>query len=121
MAPRREFSHAIVHLLDNAFKFSPVGGTVKLSLEVGTRGGVMIRVEDEGPGIPVEMREKVFERYYQISQGDNREQEGLGVGLFIARAVFSSLGGSVTILDSSKGCLIQAILPNLRPEDISYG
>ena len=121
MAPRREFSHAIVHLLDNAFKFSPVGGTVKLSLEMGARGGAMIRVEDEGLGIPVDMREKVFERYYQISQGDNREQEGLGVGLFIARAVFSSLGGSVTILDGLKGCLIQAILPNLRPEDISYG
>jgi len=121
MAPRREFSHAIVHLLDNAFKFSPVGGTVKLSLEMGARGGAMIRVEDEGPGIPVELREKVFERYYQISQGDNREQEGLGVGLFVAQAVFSSLGGSVTILDNSKGCLIQAILPNLRPEDISYG
>ncbi len=121
MAPRREFSHAIVHLLDNAFKFSPVGGTVKLSLEMGARGGAMIRVEDDGPGIPVDMREKVFERYYQISQGDNREQEGLGVGLFISRAVFSSLGGSLTILDSSKGCLAQAILPNLRPEDISYG
>jgi two-component system sensor histidine kinase/response regulator len=121
MAPRREFSHAIVHLLDNAFKFSPAGGTVKLALEMGARGGAMIRVEDEGPGIPVDMREKVFERYYQISQGDNREQEGLGVGLFISRAVFSSLGGSLTVLDSSKGCLIQAILPNLRPEDISYG
>src|SRR5215216_438262 len=121
MAPRREFSHAIVHLLDNAFKFSPVGGTVKLSLEMGARGGAMIRVEDEGPGIPVNLREKVFERYYQISQGDNREQEGLGVGLFISRAVFSSLGGSVAALDSLKGCLIQAILPNLRPEDISYG
>ena len=121
MAPRREFSHAIVHLLDNAFKFSPVGGTVKLALEMGARGGAMIRVEDEGPGIPVDMREKVFERYYQISQGDNREQEGLGVGLFISRAVFSSLGGSLTVLDSSKGCLIQAILPNLRPEDILYG
>jgi two-component system sensor histidine kinase/response regulator len=121
MAPRREFSHAVVHLLDNAFKFSPVGGTVKFSLEMGARGGAMIRVEDEGPGIPVDMREKVFERYYQISQGDNREQEGLGVGLFISRAVFSSLGGSLTVLDSSKGCLIQAILPNLRPEDISYG
>jgi signal transduction histidine kinase len=78
-------------------------------------------IEDEGPGIPAELHEKVFERYYQISQGDNREQEGLGAGLFIARAVFSSLGGSVTILDSATGCHIQAVLPNLRPEDISYG
>jgi len=120
-APRREFTHALVHLIDNACKFSPQGGKVKFFLQIGRNGGAAIVVEDEGPGIPTELQEKVLERYYQISQGDNREQEGLGVGLFIARAVFSSLGGSVTILDNSTGFHIQAVLPNLRPEDISYG
>lgn len=120
-APRREFTHALVHLADNAFKFSPEGGKVKFIVQIGRNGGAAIVVEDEGLGIPTELREKVFERYYQVSQGDNREQEGLGVGLFIAQAVFSSLGGSVTILNSSTGCHIQAVLPNLRPEDISYG
>jgi len=120
-APRRDFTHALVHLLDNAFKFSPERGKVTFILESGTNGGASILIQDEGPGIPADLREKVFDRYYQISQGDNREQEGLGVGLFIARAIFSSLGGNVTILDSSKGCLVQALLPNLRPEDISYG
>ena len=120
-APRREFIHVLVHLLDNAFKFSPDRGKVKFTLEIDTNGGAAILVEDEGTGIPEELREKVFERYYQISQGDSREQEGLGVGLFIARAVFSSLGGSLTILESSKGCRVRAMLPNLRPEDISYG
>ena len=78
-------------------------------------------VENEGLGIPQDLREKVFERYYQVSQGDNREHDGLGVGLFIARAVFSSLGGSVTISDTTNGCRVQAVLPNVRPEDISYG
>jgi len=120
-ASRREFTHALVHLLDNAFKFSPERGNVTFILESSTNGGANILIQDEGPGIPADLREKVFERYYQISQGDNREQEGLGVGLFIARAIFSNLGGSVTILDSAKGCLVQALLPNLRPEDISYG
>jgi two-component system, sensor histidine kinase and response regulator len=120
-APRREFTHALVHLIDNACKFSPEGGKVKFFLQIGRNGGAAIVVEDEGPGVPTDLHEKVFERYYQISQGDNREQEGLGVGLFIARAVFASLGGSVTILDSSKGCQVQTVLPNLRPEDISYG
>ncbi|HMB23141.1 MAG TPA: ATP-binding protein, partial [Anaerolineales bacterium] len=65
--------------------------------------------------------EKVFERHYQLSEGDSREYDGLGVGLFIARAVFSSLGGSVAVLDSSRGCRVQATLPNVRPEDILYG
>jgi signal transduction histidine kinase len=120
-APRREFTQALVHLLDNACKFSPERGKVIFALEYDTNGGARIWIQDEGPGIPADLREKVFARYFQISQGDNREQEGLGVGLFIARSVFSSLGGSVTILNSPKGCLVQARLPNLRPEDISYG
>jgi signal transduction histidine kinase len=121
MAPRREFTHALLHLVDNAFKFGPQGGKVKLTLEIETNGGAMIFVEDEGPGISEDQRKKVFERYYQISRGDNREQDGLGVGLFIAQAVFSSLGGIVTILDSSKGCRVQATLPNLRADDVSFG
>jgi two-component system, sensor histidine kinase and response regulator len=120
-APRREFTHALIHLLDNAFKFSPDGGKVKLTVESDTDGGATFFVQDEGPGIPHDLREKVFERFYQISQGDNREHDGLGAGLFIAQAVFSSFGGNVTILDSPNGCLVQAVLPNVRPEDISYG
>ncbi|HLO29446.1 MAG TPA: hybrid sensor histidine kinase/response regulator [Anaerolineales bacterium] len=121
MAPRREFTHALVHLLDNAFKFNPERGQVKLTLQIDTNGGVMLLVEDTGAGVPQDLREKVFERYYQISQGDNREHDGLGVGLFIAQAVFSSLGGHIMILNSSNGCSVQAMLPNLRPEDIFYG
>ncbi|MGZ9235598.1 MAG: hybrid sensor histidine kinase/response regulator [Anaerolineales bacterium] len=121
MAPRREFTHAVVHLVDNAFKFSLEGGKIKFTLETDTNAAAIIMVEDEGPGIPEGLREKVFERYYQISQGDTREYDGLGVGLFIARAVFSSLGGNVTILDSSNGCRVQALLPKVRPEDVLYG
>src|SRR6266496_3326038 len=111
MAPRREFTHALVHLLDNAFKFSPDRGRVKLTVEIDTNGGATILVEDEGSGIPRESREKVFERFYQVSQGDNREHNGLGAGLFIARAIFSSLDGSVTILDRVNGGCVEAVLP----------
>jgi signal transduction histidine kinase len=67
------------------------------------------------------LREKVFERFYQVSQGDGREFQGLGVGLTIARAVFSDLGGDVKILDSESGCYVLATLPDLRPEDTAYG
>ena len=77
-------------------------------------------IQNEGLGIPVELREKVFERFYQVSQGDGREYQGLGVGLTIARAVFSSLGGEVKILDSESGCYVLASLPDLRLEDIAY-
>lgn len=120
-APRREFTQALVHLMDNAFRFSEEGGRVELIVTPHGNGGVSIKVQDEGPGIPMELREKVFESFYQASHGDDRQHEGLGVGLTVARAVFSSLGGEVKIIDSPKGCCIQASLPDLRPGDIAYG
>jgi signal transduction histidine kinase len=120
-APRREFAQAIVHLADNAFKFSPDGGTVKLTVKPSENGGALITVRDNGLGIPTDLREKVFERFFQASQGDGREFQGLGVGLTIARAVFSGLGGEVRILDSESGCYVLASLPDLRAEDIAYG
>jgi signal transduction histidine kinase len=119
-APRREFTHALIHLVDNAFKFTPAGGKVKLMIESSEDGAIAITVQDDGPGIPPDYREKVFERFYQIDQGDTREYEGLGVGLTIARTVFSNMGGSVTILDGSNGCRVQAVLPDIRPEDVLY-
>jgi two-component system sensor histidine kinase/response regulator len=120
-APRQEFIQAVVHLLDNAFKFSPEGCLVELMITPGLDGGVTLLIRDEGRGIPAEARQKVFELYHQGSRGDNREFEGLGVGLHIARSVFNSLGGQVKILDSQQGCTIQAILPDRRPEDVVYG
>ena len=120
-APRREFAQAVVHLVDNAFKFSPEGGTVKVTVKPSENGGALITIQDEGFGVPVNLREKVFERFYQVSQGDDRQFQGLGVGLTIARAVFSGLGGDVKILDSESGCYVLATLPDLRPEDTAYG
>jgi len=119
-APRREFAQSLVHLVDNAFKFSPQRGAVKLTVKPAENGGAVITIQDEGMGIPADQREKVFERFYQVSQGDEREFQGLGVGLTIARAVFSGLGGDVKILDSESGCYILATLPDLRLEDVSY-
>ena len=120
-APRREFIHAVMHLMDNAFKFSFEKGQVSLSVRPGSNGGVDILIQDDGPGIPAELREKVFERFYQASQGDSRDYEGLGVGLTIARAIFQSLRGNVEILDSTQGCLLHAFIPDHGPQDIVYG
>ncbi len=120
-APRREFTHAVLHLVDNAFKFTSEHGKVYLRIIAGDDGGVIVDVWDNGPGIPAQLREKVFERFYQASQGDAREFEGMGVGLTLARAVFRSLRGEVKVVESPRGCHVQAILPNLQPGDVSYG
>ena len=120
-APRQEFTRAILHLVDNAFKFSPKDGTVFLKITSGKNGGAMITIEDQGEGVPVMLREKVFERYYQISQGPTRAHQGLGLGLTIARAIFRSVGGDVKIIDSAQGCCVQAFLPDLSADDVAYG
>jgi signal transduction histidine kinase len=112
-APSREFAQALEHLADNAFKFSPEHGRVDLIVRPGLNGGAVITMKDEGIGIPKDLREKVFDRFYQISQGTHRVYEGLGVGLTIARAVFSNLGGEVKIVDAEKGCCVVVTLPDL--------
>ena len=120
-APRNEFPRAVLHLVDNAFKLSPPEGTVILKMTSGVNGGVTLAIEDQGPGIPVALHEKVFERYYQVSQGSVREHQGLGLGLTLARAVFRSLNGDVKVIDSAQGCCVQAVLPDVSLDDLTYG
>jgi signal transduction histidine kinase len=120
-APRKEFTHIILHLLDNALKFSPEGSTVELSISSDAAGNTTLGVSDQGPGIPVELREKVFERYYQGSQGNTRAYEGLGVGLALGRAVMDKLGGSLRILDAPIGCRVGLYLPACAPGEPAYG
>jgi two-component system sensor histidine kinase/response regulator len=110
-APRLEFTQAITHLADNAAKFSPENGKIRVLVLPNGEGGCIITVADEGPGIPFDLREKVFDRYYQIDAGDARQHGGLGVGLTIVRSVATSLGGTVKVLDSDKGCKVQLTLP----------
>ena len=110
-APRTEFGHIIAHLVDNACKFSPQMGQVEISVQPADSGGCNIELTNAGPGIPRELREKVFNRFYQVDQG-----EGLGIGLTIARIFARAWGGDVIILDSPSGCRVQMFLPPVQSE-----
>jgi DNA-binding response OmpR family regulator len=110
-APNSGFSHVLSHLLDNACKFSLRESVVKVSVRENGLGGCIFEVLDEGVGIPLEMREKVFERYFQIRQGDANQYGGLGIGLTLARAFAKSLKGDVQILDSRAGCRTRMVIP----------
>ncbi|HEX7555844.1 MAG TPA: sensor histidine kinase [Leptolinea sp.] len=111
-APRAEFIQSVVHLADNAFKFSLPGGKVEVSIHSTGGGGVTVRISDQGPGIPQQFTEKVFERFYQVSQGDSREYEGLGVGLTIARAVAIVNGGTVRIIPCTARFCVEICIPS---------
>ena len=111
-APDIEFSRVVTYLVDNACKFSPEKGKITISVQYNMLGASIFEVTDEGPGIALDQREKVFERYYQISQANARELGGLGVGLTIARAHARAWGGDIQILDSQVGCRVRMVLPS---------
>ena len=109
--PRREFRQATIHIIDNAFKFSPPMTTIHINLESNGTGGFMLTVSDFGSGIPQELCEAVFERFYQIDTGDTRNHNGLGIGLTIARFFARTFDGDVEILDSPAGCTMRMTIP----------
>jgi len=110
-APRNEFKKVIIHLVDNAFKFSPTNGKVTVKVTAPGDGGCTLHIIDEGSGIPEDVREKVFERYYQHCVDEDQTLDGMGLGLPIAQAVMQSLGGEVEIVESITGCVIRVSLP----------
>ena len=87
---------AVVNLLDNAIKYSPVGGRVTLAIEAGEER-VDIRVSDQGKGIPSEHLPRLFERFYRVDSARSRKLGGTGLGLAIVKHVMHILQGTVTV------------------------
>ena len=92
----------VINLLSNAFKFTPPGGTIRISLHADG-GQAAIEVGDSGPGIPPDMREAAFERFRQLDGGPTRRHGGAGLGLSIARDFASLHGGTVEAASAPEG------------------
>jgi PAS domain S-box-containing protein len=90
-------------LLENAFKYSPQGGAVTVrAVRAGDQ--IEVTVSDEGIGIPVADRERVFDRFVQAGEkGDRRRFGGIGLGLYIVRQLARAQGGDVTVADQPDG------------------
>ena len=90
------------NLIGNAIKFTPNNGEVVVKLKVD---GNLLHVEviDTGPGIPVEERPKVFDKFYQLSDIHTRQQGGSGLGLSITKSIIEAHGGTLWIDDGDRG------------------
>lgn len=104
----------MLNLITNAIKFSPVGSSVEVSLDVEDHMAVF-RCRDSGPGIPFELRERVFDRHFQVVPGGQRMTPGLGLGLAIAKEIVEAHGGAIAcqnpVSSGKSGCEFVVRLP----------
>ena len=87
-------SQVLTNLISNAIKFSPRGSTVEVAVKRGP-ADYCIAVSDQGPGIPEELRDRIFEKFFQSDSPDTRKKGGTGLGLSIARTIARRHGGDV--------------------------
>jgi len=109
-AKPRALKRCLRNLVDNALKF---GRCALLGVEDGD--ALVIRVADQGPGIPEEFLERVFEPFYRLESSRSRDTGGTGLGLSIARDVVQAHGGVLTLRNHPEGGLIAELrLPRRR-------
>ncbi len=94
-ADREKLRQVITNILKNAVRYSPEAGVIQVNLSQKQNSTAMCSVEDSGGGIPVDEREKVFERFYRIQQDRNRSSGGSGLGLSIVREIALRHDGNV--------------------------
>ena len=109
----------LLNLLSNAFKFTPPGGRIRLTLrEAAERAH--LEVADSGPGIPADRREAVFERFGPVAAESPRRHAGTGLGLAIVRELVQLHGGTVAIADAPEGGALVAVeLPRAAPPGVA--
>jgi two-component system heavy metal sensor histidine kinase CusS len=114
-ADANQIRRLLFNLLDNAIKFTPAGGTVRISLE-RSDGCACLTIADTGVGIPAEHIPHVFERFYRVDPSRGQDIEGTGLGLAICRSIADAHGGEIRI-ESEVGQWTRAILTlPARPE-----
>jgi hypothetical protein len=91
---------ALANLVANALNY---GGSARIRLAPPTRGFVIVEVEDDGPGIPPQELDRVFEPFHRVEASRNRETGGVGLGLPIARNILRAHGGDVTLANRPMG------------------
>ena len=101
----------IVNLVDNAMKYTPNGGSIRIG-SAELLEGVEVYVEDTGYGIPDESLPRLFERFYRVDKGRSREMGGTGLGLSIVKHIIERHGGKVSVSSElGKGSRFAFVIP----------
>ena len=113
----------MTNLLSNALRFSPEGSTITVRLDADGEWA-HVAVEDEGPGVPAEYREAIFERFVQVDSDPDEVRGGGGLGLSLVGELVELHGGEVALEDGAIGARFVVSLPmgvaHLAPDDIDF-
>lgn len=110
-ADRLLLREAITNVVDNAIKYSPIAASIALSVRDDGQDAV-IDVTDQGPGIPAEDRERIFDRFFRVDSARSRDAGGTGLGLAIAKWAVETNGGSIRVdAAATGGSVFRIFLP----------
>ncbi|MBC7849547.1 MAG: PAS domain S-box protein [Chitinophagaceae bacterium] len=111
VADRERIGQVLTNLISNAIKYSPNGGDIVINTS-HSKNGLKVAVTDKGIGIPEEMKSKVFERFYRISNPRINTFPGLGLGLYITAGIIERHGGTIAVeSEAEKGSTFYFTLP----------
>ncbi|MFR4995841.1 MAG: sensor histidine kinase [Clostridium paraputrificum] len=110
----------MLNLISNSVKFTPKGGEIFVDIQVDETW-VYVRVKDTGIGIPMHLKDVIFERFVQSNKSFSREREGSGIGLALVKDIISKHNGEVMLEDSSEmGSIFLFKIPNLVRDDVCH-
>lgn len=105
---------SVYNVTDNAIKYTPEGGFVRMGLGIKNQM-IVVTVEDNGPGIPDSEKEHIFDRFYRLDDSRARDTGGTGLGLAIAKEAVMLHGGEISVRDARNGGSIFTItIPYIR-------
>jgi two-component system OmpR family sensor kinase len=115
-AEENKIRQVITNLMGNAIRFTPAGSPIEIGIQVDEPGdSAYLSVIDHGEGIPPQVREKIFQRFWRADTSRNRDTGGSGLGLAIVASIVASHGGTVDVIDTpGGGATFRARLPLLH-------
>jgi signal transduction histidine kinase len=117
MADRMRVGQVIGNILDNAIKYSPHGGKVTVRLAIRNKE-YLISIIDEGIGVSAEQFDHIFERFYRVHNTNIQQHSGIGLGLYVAKAIINGHGGQIWFTNNqSNGSTFHFTLP-FRPPTV---
>ena len=96
-ADAARLEQVLVNLVDNAIKYGRAGGAVTVTAQHAEDQQIEVCVQDDGPGIPPESLDRIFERFYRVDKARSRDQGGTGLGLSIVKHIVQNHGGRVWV------------------------